>query len=131
VLRLPRPAIAALVASALLVGCAGQPRRAPTSEAAQAVDEVVLVHVENGFTKSVNVFAVWRGVTARLGTVGIGSPATFRLAARRLPPDGQIQIVATPVGGSGRAQSGQIIVQGGTVVQFTIGPTLVGSVMLR
>jgi hypothetical protein len=35
------------------------------------------------------------------------------------------------VGGSGRAQSGQIIVQGGTVVQFTIGPTLVGSVMLR
>jgi hypothetical protein len=128
-----RPALIAIATVSLVGACAS--RSKPVTESAggevELADRDVVIRVQNNYLDLVTVYAVSRGLSQRLGTVSLGSPATFRLRAARLPADGQLQIIASPLGGNGRATSGAITVGGGTVVDFTVGPTLVGSVLLR
>ena len=131
--RRTRLAIVAIATIPLVASCASRSTRV-TESAGGEVDlasSEVIVRVQNNYLDIVTVYAVARGLSQRLGTVSLGSPATFRIAASRIPADRQLQIVATPLGGNGRATSGAITIGGGSVIDFTVGPTLVGSVLIR
>ena len=130
-----RLAIVGIAGIPLLAACASRSQRVTESaggevDLAESESEVV-VRVQNNYLDLVNVYAVARGYSQRLGTVSLGSPATFRFPASRIPADRQMQIIATPIGGNGRATSGAITINGGNVIDFTVGPTLVGSVLVR
>jgi hypothetical protein len=83
------------------------------------------VRVQNQNFNDVNVYAVSGGMARRLGMVVGSSTGTFSLepsyATRPL------YIVAAPIGGFGRASSGQLSVEAGDTVEFTIGPRLANS----
>ena len=131
--RRTRLAILVIATIPLVPGCASRSERV-TESAGGEVDLAssdVVVHVQNNYLDLVTVYVVARGLSQRLGTVSLGSPSTFRIRASRIPADRQLQIVATPLGGNGRATSGALTISGGTVIDFTVGPTLVGSVLLR
>jgi hypothetical protein len=132
VFRPVRLALASATIFLLAAGCAGrQPHSSSAGGEVELGAEEVLVRVQNSYSNLVDVFAVSRGVVDRLGTVGIGAPQVFRVPLRQFPPDAQIQIVARPVGGNGTATSGPVSVRPGTVIDFSVSPSLTGSVLLR
>lgn len=86
------------------------------------------VQVQNQNFNDMNVFAVSGGMARRLGMVIGASTGTFSLdpsyATRPL------YIVAAPIGGYGRASTGQLNVAAGDTVEFMIGPRLANSGVL-
>ena len=131
--RRSRLAIVVITTIPLVAGCASRAKRVTESAGGEVdlANRDVVVRVQNNYLDLVTVYAVARGLSQRLGTVSLGSPGTFRIPASRVPGDGQLQIVATPLGGNGRATSGVLTISRGSVIDFTVGPTLVGSVLLR
>lgn len=116
-----------LVLSAMVValgGCASRNRavHSAANDAAAQAGSVDLVVRNNNFA-DMNVYAVSEGLATRVGTVTGLSSATFRLDPSFFPTD-QLRIVGTPIGGNGRASSGQLTVSGGQTIQFTIEATL-------
>ena len=86
---------------------------------------------DNNF-QDMDVFAVMDGVATRLGTVtGAGGTRMFVLDPSYLSSS-HLAIVATPIGGGGRASTGQILVNRGDEVDFVIQPQLsASSVFIR
>ena len=134
-----RPSFVLLAAVPLIAACA---KRVPvagaeaegadsTATAAGPRREIFTVVVVNGYSGLVDVFAVGGGITDRLGTVSLGTPQSFRVPLNQFPPGQPIQLVATPLAGRGRATSGPVTVRAGDTIEFTIGPTLGGSVIVR
>jgi hypothetical protein len=80
--------------------------------------------VQNNNFADLDVFAVRDGdVTTRLGMVTGESTARFAVDPS-LFPTGQLGLVARPIGGSGVARSGPVLVSSGQIVTFTIEPDL-------
>jgi hypothetical protein len=91
----------------------------------------VAVHVINNNFADMDVYAVSEGLPTRLGTVTGNSNDTFYLDPSFFPTS-TLRIVATPIGGNGRASSGQISVSPGQTIDFTIAPVMSqSSVMIR
>jgi hypothetical protein len=86
--------------------------------------ETVELNVRNDNSRDMDVYVVSQGLGTRLGTVTAVSSARFTLDASYFPTSGDFRIVATPIGGNGRASSGNLIVHGGQRIDFTIAPLL-------
>ena len=80
------------------------------------------VHVQNNNFLDVDVYAISEGLPTRLGTVTGNSSATFVLDGSLASQD--LRIVATPIGGNGRASSGPIVASPGQTIDFQIGSML-------
>jgi len=81
------------------------------------------LRVRNDNFLDMDVYAISEGLATRLGTVTGNSRHNFVLDAS--VADGRdFRIVATPVGGNGRATTGNIAVSPGQLIDFTIGSTL-------
>jgi len=86
-------------------------------------DDVVLV-VENQNFYDVDIYALSSGLPTRIGTVsGANSTARFALSPT-ITNASDFRLVATPIGGNGRASSGPLLVSPGRTVKFTITPAL-------
>lgn len=95
-----------------------------TNEAAGtlAPANVVALHVQNNNFLDVDVFAVSQGVPTRIGTVTGNTARNFVVDGSLVTQD--FRIVATPIGGSGQASTGAIIVSPGQTIDFIVGSTL-------
>ena len=131
-----RSTLLLLATGALLGACT---KRVPVEgAAADSTDapkasrrEYFTVVVTNGSQGMVDVFAIGGGITDRLGTVNIGTPQSFRVPLQQFPPGATIQLVATALGGRGRASSGALTPRPGETLEFNIGSGLTGSVIVR
>jgi hypothetical protein len=85
----------------------------------------VAVLVKNNNFLDVDVFAVADGVPTRLGMVTGNSKAMFAVDPSFATQN--FSIIATPIGGSGRASTGNVLVSAGQTVEFTVGSTLSNS----
>jgi hypothetical protein len=81
--------------------------------------------VKNNNFLDVDVYAVADGVPTRLGTVTGNSKRSFAIDPSFATQN--FGIVATPIGGSGRASTGNVLVSAGQTVEFTVGSTLANS----
>ena len=77
------------------------------------------VHIENDNFLDMDVYAVSDGLATRLGTVSGNGSRTFVMDASLATLD--LRIVATPIGGNGRATTGSIIASPGQTIDFRIG----------
>ena len=81
------------------------------------------LRVRNNNFLDMDVYAVSAGLATRVGTVTGNTTKNFILDASMA--DGQdFRIVATPIGGNGRASTGNVSVSPGQLIDFTIGSTL-------
>ena len=100
-------------------GCAHQPQAGGDVAPVTAIG----LRVRNDNFLDMDVYAVSAGLATRLGTVTGNSRRNFVLDASMA--DGEdFRIVATPVGGNGRATTGNLAVSPGQLIDFTIGSTL-------
>src|SRR5689334_9873390 len=116
-----------LLVGALVIG-AGLPWASACAHPVQASGDVAPVtaiglRVRNDNFLDMDVYAISEGLATRLGTVTGNSRRNFVLDSSLA--DGQdFRIVATPVGGNGRAGTGNLAVSPGQLIDFTIGSTL-------
>jgi hypothetical protein len=85
--------------------------------------DVAYLVVKNDNVLDMDIYAVSSGLPTRIGTVTGLSTARFALQPT-LYGATDFRIIATPIGGNGRASSGQLIVQRGQTIDFTIGSNL-------
>jgi hypothetical protein len=83
----------------------------------------ILVHVRNENFLDVNVFVVVSGVSRRLGTVTGNGSGDFSIDWG-LGLGQSITLTAVPIGGRGSANSGQLSIGLGQVIDFTVAPVL-------
>lgn len=87
----------------------------------------IAVTVTNNNLADMDVYAIADGgLPIRLGTVTALSSTTFT-ARPSMFPTGTLRLAASPIGGSGVARSGPLLVTGGQSVNFTIQPDLAAS----
>ncbi len=112
--------LVAACASAMLLGTANACAR-PSETAAGEVVPVnsAALQLRNDDFLDLDVFAVTDGMATRLGTVTGNASDTFVLDPSMMNTD--LQIVATPIGGNGRASTGKIIVAPGEIIEFRVG----------
>lgn len=110
---------------ALVVAIAGASacRSASPYDVEDAQPGNVTLTVRNNNFNDVDVYAVSSGLATRIGTVTGNSSASFRLNPTLVSAT-DFRIVATPIGGNGRATTGPISVTPGQTIEFTIGPVL-------
>jgi hypothetical protein len=82
----------------------------------------IVIHVNNQNFLDMDVYAVASGLATRIGTVTGNSSRDFVVDASMANQD--FRVVATPIGGNGRASTGNIAVSAGQTVDFTIGSLL-------
>jgi hypothetical protein len=118
-MRAPR-----LVALALSLALASTACRSagPYDPDRQQSGSVTLV-VRNDNFADVDVYAIADGLATRVGTVTGNSTARFALSPTVVAAS-DLRIVATPIGGNGRASSGPLLVSPGQTIQFNIAPAL-------
>lgn len=90
-----------------------------------APSNAIAVQVHNDNFLDMDVFAVSQGVATRLGTVSGTGSRTFVMDASLATPG--LRVIATPIGGSGRASSGSLSVAPGQTIEFRIGTLLSNS----
>lgn len=84
----------------------------------------VMLVVENQNFYDVDIYALSSGLPTRIGTVsGANGRARFALNPT-ITGASDFRLVATPIGGNGRAGSGPLMVSPGKTVIFTITPSL-------
>ena len=86
------------------------------------------VSVRNDNFLDVDVYAVSDGVPTRLGTVTGNGRGVFAIDPSFATRD--LAIIARPIGGSGLASSGRVLVSAGQTIQFTVGSTLNNSTVV-
>jgi hypothetical protein len=114
-------AIAPLAAGAGLTACGH------TNEAGGEVvpASAVGLDVKNQNFLDVDVFSIVDGLSTRLGTVTGNSSRHFLLDPMVGSRD--FHLIAVPIGGSGRASSGNVVVSPGQTIVFTVGSVLANS----
>lgn len=90
-----------------------------------APSSVITLRVTNDNFLDMDVYAVAQGLATRVGTVTGNSARTFVLNSSLAAQD--FRVVATPIGGNGRASSGVLAVSAGEMVDFRIGSILSNS----
>jgi len=86
--------------------------------------------VRNDNFADMDLYAVSSGLATRIGTVSGLSTQSFALSSTMIGGS-DFRVVATPIGGNGRASTGALLVRGGSVIDFRIASVLnqsVGSV---
>jgi hypothetical protein len=78
--------------------------------------------VTNDNFLDMDVFALTDGLSTRLGTVTGNAKRNFRLDPSAASRD--LRIVATPIGGNGRASTGEVVASPGQIIDFRIGSLL-------
>jgi hypothetical protein len=111
-----------LIAAMATVAAVGACSRANEAGGDVAPASAIGLHVKNNAFLDMDVYAVSDGLATRLGTVTGNGSRNFVLDASLAVQD--LRIVATPIGGNGRASSGAIAVAPGQTIDFTIGSTL-------
>jgi hypothetical protein len=115
-----RPALlAAFVLSLTTAGC----HRGGFQNAPEGMQGAVGLVVQNQNFYDMDVYVVSQGVATRIGDVTGNSTARFRLDPSFFPAS-ELRVVATPVGGNGRAFSGPLNVAAGQTIVFTIASVL-------
>lgn len=110
---------AAFVLSLVTAGC----HRGGFANAPEGAQGAVGLVVQNQNFYDMDIYVVSEGVATRVGDVNGNSTARFRLDPSFFPST-DLRVVATPVGGNGRAFSGPLNVMAGQTIVFTIGPVL-------
>lgn len=87
-----------------------------------APENSIALRVNNQNFLDMDVYAVSEGLATRLGSVTGNSSRTFVVDPSLATTD--FRIVATPIGGTGRASTGSIMPAAGQTVDFTIGSIL-------
>jgi hypothetical protein len=111
--------LAAFVLSLTATGC----HRGAFANAPEGTQGSVGLVVQNQNFYDMDLYVVSEGVATRVGDVSGNSTARFRLDPSFFP-SAELRIVATPVGGNGRAFSGPLNVGPGQTIVFTIGSVL-------
>lgn len=111
-----------LIAATATVSAAGACSHPNELAGELAPANTIDLHVKNENFLDMNVYAVMNGQSTRLGTVNGNGSRNFVLDATLALED--FRIVATPIGGTGRAATGSIAVAPGQTVDFTIGSVL-------
>lgn len=114
--------LVALIAVTTTVSAAAACSRTNEAAGEVAPASAIGLHVKNENFLDMDVYAVSDGLATRLGTVTGNGSRNFVLDASLAALD--LRIVATPIGGNGRASSGVIAVSPGQTVEFTIGSRL-------
>jgi hypothetical protein len=112
----------AVIASLLLsfaVGC----HRGGFNNAPAGTQGAVRLVVQNQNFYDMDLYVVSEGLPTRVGDVTGNSSASFTLDPSFFPST-ELRIIATPVGGNGRASSGPLNVGPGQTIHFTIGSVL-------
>jgi hypothetical protein len=120
------PRFSALAAALVLgvgVSACGRTAGAFQPGSVQPADGTVTVRVANDNYSDMDVYVVSEGVATEMGMVTGHTDARFALAPSFFPTN-QLRLVATPIGGNGRAASGPLDVSPGDTVEFTIRPLL-------
>jgi hypothetical protein len=112
-------AVAALLLSAATAGC----HRGGFANAPTGTQGAVGLVVQNQNFYDMDVYVVSEGLATRVGDVTGNSSAQFVLDPSFFPSN-ELRVVATPVGGNGRASSGPLSVSPGQTIHFTIASTL-------
>ncbi|MEP6730346.1 MAG: hypothetical protein ABJE10_06900 [bacterium] len=86
----------------------------------------ILLNVKNDNFLDMDIYALSSGLPSRIGTVSGVNSAHFALDPT-LYGASDFRIVATPIGGNGRASSGPLVVSRGQTIEFTIGSRLAQS----
>jgi len=108
------------IAAALPIGACSHSQQASGDVAPSTA---IGLRVRNNNFLDMDVYAVSAGLATRVGTVTGNTTKNFILDASMA--DGQdFRIVATPIGGNGRASTGNVSVSPGQLIDFTIGSTL-------
>lgn len=110
---MPRAAklLAVLFATALSsAGCVGTGKNAPTPQATTTVT------VRNQAVLDVDVFAVYSGTRARLGSVSAGNTSTFRIPPAVLGSGRDLVFVVDPIGSRRQGVSFRMFVRPGEPV---------------
>jgi hypothetical protein len=79
--------------------------------------------VQNQNFYDMDLYVVSEGLATRIGDVTGNSTAHFTLDPSFFPSS-ELRIVATPIGGNGRASSGALNVAPGHPINFTMGSVL-------
>ena len=114
-------AAAALLLSGAACATPGTVTQSSTGEVAE--DGSVGLVVQNQNYADMDVYVVADGLATRLGTVTGNSKGQFRLSPSFFPTN-ELRVVATPIGGNGRATTGLLNVAPGQQIDFTIAPVL-------
>ena len=118
---MPRAArlLAVLFVAALgSAGCVGKGRNAPTPQ------ENATVVVQNRAFIDVDVFALYGGSRARLGSVTANGTASFRIPAAVIGAGRDLRFMVDPIGSNRSGTSFNIYVRPGERVTLTVPPTL-------
>lgn len=113
----------ALVAAASLPAC----RSSNAYDVADAEAGGATLVVRNDNFSDMDVYVLSSGLPSRIGTVTANASQTFALRPSMFSGADDFRVVATPIGGNGRASSGRLQVSGGQTVYFTIGARLAQS----
>jgi hypothetical protein len=115
-----------LFATAVTLSAATACARSPYQAGGEVTPEgAITLHVQNDNFLDVNVYAVSGGMSRRLGTVTGSSAQDFVVNPSLAVRD--FRIIATPIGGFGRASSGSLLVSAGETIEFTVGSVLSNS----
>lgn len=110
--------LAACLVSAATAGC----RSGNPYDVGREPEAVGLV-VRNDNFYDVDVYAVADVLATRIGTVNGNATQRFELNPS-ITGAGDLRIVATPIGGNGRASSGPLAVSRGQTIYFTVASQL-------
>jgi hypothetical protein len=110
--------LAICLTSAAAIGC----RSANPYEVGREADAVTLV-VKNDNFSDIDVYGVADFLATRIGTVNGNSTQRFELSPS-MTGGADLRIVATPIGGNGRASSGTVIASRGQTIYFNVAPVL-------
>jgi hypothetical protein len=117
------------LAFALMVAVAAVPATACSRSYTEAGDVApeggLTLHVANDNFLDMDVFAVVDGVSTRIGLVTGSGAHDFTISPAMANRD--LRIIATPIGGSGRASSGVLNVSRGQEIDFRIGSVMSNS----
>lgn len=114
-----RIAVLSMVLALASAGC----HRGSFANAPAGTQGSVGLVVQNQNFYDMDLYVVSEGLATRVGSVGGNSTATFTLDPSFLPSS-DLRVIATPVGGNGRASSGPLSVGPGQTINFTIAPVL-------
>ena len=116
--------LALALGAASLAACSPGVRRGGTAAGGVVPrPDAVALTVQNQNFADMDVYVVSEGLATRLGMVMSNSTAQFTLDPSFFPTQ-ELRIVATPIGGNGRASSGPLSVGPGQTISFTIAGVL-------
>jgi hypothetical protein len=111
----------ALMLLALATACVRHPQTEDEEPGIKA--DPIHIHVRNENFLDMNVFVIVNGVSRRLGTVTGNGSGDFTVDWG-ITIGQSIAIQAVPIGGRGSANSGQLSIGLGQMIDFTVAPVL-------